>query len=169
MKSEILTAVKMLMLVFWVITPCGLVGRYQRFCRAEGGDSRPMFLRNVGISPQVHTALKPRRTTSTILGNIFHGIGYTNFEMRYLLFYNLYFIGLYVYLWQTQNYCKDNDSMDNTLHRTIKFLFEKKRCDGVDYIKLPQVQCRPLVNTVMKVQIPLEARNFLMTLLSASK
>jgi hypothetical protein len=27
----ILTAVKMPMLVFWVVTACGLVGRYQRF------------------------------------------------------------------------------------------------------------------------------------------
>jgi hypothetical protein len=30
-KSEVLTAVKMSMLVFWVVTPCGLVGRHQRF------------------------------------------------------------------------------------------------------------------------------------------
>jgi hypothetical protein len=31
MRFEVLTAVKMLMLVFWIVTPCGLVGRYQRF------------------------------------------------------------------------------------------------------------------------------------------
>jgi hypothetical protein len=31
MRSVVLTAVKMSMLVFWVVTPCGLVGRYQRF------------------------------------------------------------------------------------------------------------------------------------------
>jgi hypothetical protein len=30
-KSEVLTAVKMSMLFFWVITPCGLASRYQRF------------------------------------------------------------------------------------------------------------------------------------------
>jgi hypothetical protein len=48
-------------LVFWVVTPCGLVGRYQRFggtysvlCPEDGGS---MFFRNVGISLQVHTAL----------------------------------------------------------------------------------------------------------------
>jgi hypothetical protein len=28
MRFEVLTAVKMWMLVFWVVTPCGLVGRY---------------------------------------------------------------------------------------------------------------------------------------------
>jgi hypothetical protein len=33
-RSEVLTAVKMSILVFWVVTPCGLVGRYQRFGRA---------------------------------------------------------------------------------------------------------------------------------------
>jgi hypothetical protein len=30
-RSEVLTAVKLSMLVFWVVTPFGLVGRYQRF------------------------------------------------------------------------------------------------------------------------------------------
>jgi hypothetical protein len=29
-RFEFLTAVKMLMLLLWVVTPCGLVGRYQR-------------------------------------------------------------------------------------------------------------------------------------------
>jgi hypothetical protein len=31
MGFEVLTAVKMSMLVFWVVKPNGLVGRYQRF------------------------------------------------------------------------------------------------------------------------------------------
>jgi hypothetical protein len=31
MRSEVLTEVKMSMLVFWVVTPCGLVDRYQHF------------------------------------------------------------------------------------------------------------------------------------------
>jgi hypothetical protein len=39
MKSEVLTAVKMSLLVFWVVTPCGLAGRYQRF---EGSYSLKM-------------------------------------------------------------------------------------------------------------------------------
>jgi hypothetical protein len=30
-RSDVLTAAKMSMLVFWVVTPCGLVGRYQSF------------------------------------------------------------------------------------------------------------------------------------------
>jgi hypothetical protein len=40
-KCEVLMAVKMSMLVFWVVTPCELAGRYQHF-RKEDGDS--MFL-----------------------------------------------------------------------------------------------------------------------------
>jgi hypothetical protein len=31
MRFEVLTAAKMLMLFFWIVTPCTLVGRYQRF------------------------------------------------------------------------------------------------------------------------------------------
>jgi hypothetical protein len=50
-KSEVLTTVKM-MLLFWVVTPCGLVGRHQRFgetyfLSTEDGGST--FLRNVVI------------------------------------------------------------------------------------------------------------------------
>jgi hypothetical protein len=79
MKSEVLTAVKMSTLSFWVVTPCGLVCRYQRFGATyclhlqgwshfsvfspEDGDS--MLLRNVGIYIRVRTASQPRRTTST--------------------------------------------------------------------------------------------------------
>jgi hypothetical protein len=31
MRTEVLTAVKLSVLVVWVVTPCGLVGRYQCF------------------------------------------------------------------------------------------------------------------------------------------
>jgi hypothetical protein len=31
MRFSVLTAVNMSMLVYWVVTPCGLVGRYKRF------------------------------------------------------------------------------------------------------------------------------------------
>jgi hypothetical protein len=64
MRFEVPT-VMMLMLVFWVMTPCGLTGDYQHFggthClyrqhfSPEDGDS--IFLANVGINLQVHTAL----------------------------------------------------------------------------------------------------------------
>jgi hypothetical protein len=60
MKFEILTAMQMSMLVFRVVTPCVLVGRY--FSSEDGGD---MFLRNVGIYLQDHTALQPGRPTAT--------------------------------------------------------------------------------------------------------
>jgi hypothetical protein len=31
MRFEVLPAVKVSMLIFWVVMPCGLTGRYQRF------------------------------------------------------------------------------------------------------------------------------------------
>jgi hypothetical protein len=31
MRFEVLTTVNFPMLVFWIVTPCGLIGRYQRF------------------------------------------------------------------------------------------------------------------------------------------
>jgi hypothetical protein len=66
--------IEFLMLVVWVVTPCGLVDRRRYQCfggtycpifRAEDGGS--IFLRNVGIYLQVHTVLQPRRPTSTSL------------------------------------------------------------------------------------------------------
>jgi hypothetical protein len=78
MRFEVLTAASMKMAVFWVIAPCSLVEVYQYFrgtcCLhhhgsspfsfgAENGDS--MFLWNVGIYLQVHTALQSRRQTLT--------------------------------------------------------------------------------------------------------
>jgi hypothetical protein len=41
------------MLVFWVVTPCGLIGRHQSFGRNEDGSG--MFLLNVGIYHAVTT------------------------------------------------------------------------------------------------------------------
>jgi hypothetical protein len=54
-------------LVSWVVTPCGIVGRYQLFgetycLHLQGGR---MFLRNADIYVQVHTTLQPKRQTST--------------------------------------------------------------------------------------------------------
>jgi hypothetical protein len=51
---EVLTAVKMLILVFWVVMQCGLAS-------AEDGDS--MFLQNSGIYLQVHMVSQPKRPT----------------------------------------------------------------------------------------------------------
>jgi hypothetical protein len=66
-RYEVLTAMKMSMFVFWVVTPCGLVSRFQRFGEThfspEDGDST--FPRNVFICLQVHTALQLRKPTST--------------------------------------------------------------------------------------------------------
>jgi hypothetical protein len=50
----------MSMLAFWVVTPCGLLGKYQHFFfRAKDRDS--MFLRNVDLCLKVDTTLQPRR------------------------------------------------------------------------------------------------------------
>jgi hypothetical protein len=61
-RYEVLTAVRMSMLFSWIMTPCRLVGRYQRFFSPEDGDS--IFLRNV-IYLRVYRASQLRRTTSS--------------------------------------------------------------------------------------------------------
>jgi hypothetical protein len=62
MRYKVLTAVNMVMVVFWVVTACGLVCRYRRFgatyFNPEDGGSK--YLRTFGIYLQVHTALLPR-------------------------------------------------------------------------------------------------------------
>jgi hypothetical protein len=85
------------MLIFWVVKPCGLVGRYQRF----GGtyclhlqrwnhfspkDRDSMFLRNVGIYLQALTALQPR-TTTTCSKRTFHAT--ENFPYPFWILRNL--------------------------------------------------------------------------------
>lgn len=54
LKSEILTAMKIAMLLLWVVTPCGLVRKYRRFRRTYslilwGGHGDNMFLRKNGV------------------------------------------------------------------------------------------------------------------------
>jgi hypothetical protein len=86
MRFEVPNAVKISMLVFWVVTPCGLAGRYKHFeeytisnLSPEDGDN--MFLRNVDLDLQVHTTLLPTRQTLIL------------FHFIYLLF-SFYFIVL---------------------------------------------------------------------------
>jgi hypothetical protein len=55
-KTEVLTAVQMLTLVFWVVTPCGLVWRYHSFSPEDGGS---MFLRNVMSQPRWNGKTEP--------------------------------------------------------------------------------------------------------------
>jgi hypothetical protein len=70
-KFEVLKAAKMLMLIIWVVPPCGFVVKTNvseehtaTSFRAKYGGR--MFVRKVGIYPQVHTTLPPRRPTSTM-------------------------------------------------------------------------------------------------------
>lgn len=51
-------------MVFWVVTPCGLIGGYQ-----DGGC---MFLKYVSTHLQVHTASQPTRSPLTTDGQNFH-------------------------------------------------------------------------------------------------
>jgi hypothetical protein len=75
---ELLLVMKLSLLVFWVVMPCGLAGRYKRFggiyclhlqsmmeavCSSE---------RNVGIYLQVHTTLQTRKPTLTVPKLIIH-------------------------------------------------------------------------------------------------
>jgi hypothetical protein len=73
MRFEVLTVVKTSVLVFWVVTLCGLAYRYQHLggtyclCIFSPEDGDIMFLRNTGICLQVHMVLQPRRPTLTIV------------------------------------------------------------------------------------------------------
>jgi len=62
---EIFTAVMFQAEVFWVVTPCNIVVRYQRFgdpySLQDPQDGGSMDLRNVGILPQHYTASQLRR------------------------------------------------------------------------------------------------------------
>jgi hypothetical protein len=63
---EVLTAVKISIVVFWVVTPCSLVGGYQLL----GGTYRlhiqyEVLIREGGNHLQDHTASQPRRPQST--------------------------------------------------------------------------------------------------------
>jgi hypothetical protein len=71
MRSDILTAVKTSMLVFWVVAHCRLTSRYQTFGGTHNlhilpEDGSNIFLRNVGIYLEVRTALIPRTPTWTV-------------------------------------------------------------------------------------------------------
>jgi hypothetical protein len=65
LRFEVLTAMKMSVLVFCVVTPCGLVGRYQHSGLTLKMET--LFLQNVSIDLQVQRALQPRRQTLIIL------------------------------------------------------------------------------------------------------
>jgi hypothetical protein len=56
------------MLVLCIVTPCGLVTRYQHVREKKTVSifrTKIMFLRNIGIYLQVHAALLSRKPTST--------------------------------------------------------------------------------------------------------
>jgi hypothetical protein len=67
LKSHILTAAKMAMLVFRVVTARRLAGRYRRFgtFSLHGKDRDNMFIRNDSIYLEVRMILQPTRTTLT--------------------------------------------------------------------------------------------------------
>jgi hypothetical protein len=72
---EFFTEVKMMIVVLWVVTPCGLAGGYQRFGGTlnpvDGGDR---FLRDVSNHIQNYTASQPRGPQSIpLLGNKIYG------------------------------------------------------------------------------------------------
>lgn len=74
MRSEILTAVKMPMLVLWIVTMLTLIGRYQHFVgrylfhllclRTSGFRMKAVFFRSFEIYIRVNAAIQPRRPTS---------------------------------------------------------------------------------------------------------
>jgi hypothetical protein len=65
-------AVKVLMLVFWVVMPCRIVGSYTE----DGGC---MFFRNIRMYLQVHMVLRSKRPTS-VINNLLHSPSFVNME-----------------------------------------------------------------------------------------
>jgi hypothetical protein len=69
--NEVLTTVRMTM--FWVLAPCGLIGRYVSEKHtvstfgAEGGDSMFFFFRNAGIYLRIYMASKPRTSSYFVM------------------------------------------------------------------------------------------------------
>lgn len=58
-RYEAVTTVKASMLVFWIVAPCGLAGRYQQFKAKNGGN---MFLKMTGIYLQIPHGLTTQKT-----------------------------------------------------------------------------------------------------------
>jgi hypothetical protein len=66
-RFKVLTAVKMTSF-FWVVTPCGLAGRYQHFkCHFNPEDGDSTFLQNVGTYLQVQTTTTKNNINIPIL------------------------------------------------------------------------------------------------------
>jgi hypothetical protein len=70
MRFEVLKALKMQVMVFRVVTPCGLqvepnVSEEHTVTIFRAEDRDNMFLQNDGIYLQVHMVLQPGRSTST--------------------------------------------------------------------------------------------------------
>jgi hypothetical protein len=73
MRCDVLTAVNMSMLVFWVVTPCRLLGRYQRF----GKHTVPIF--RVKVPKRWYLPTSPRDVT----------IQKTNIDIYFNLLFNI--------------------------------------------------------------------------------
>jgi hypothetical protein len=70
-RVEVLMVTKLFMLVFCIVTLCGLVCAVHAIISEKDifspEDGASMFLQNFGVYPQVNTALLPRRPTLTSL------------------------------------------------------------------------------------------------------
>jgi hypothetical protein len=54
MRLEVLTAVKISLLVFWVVMPCGLVGRYQCFGETYCHTTRMLLFGTHNLRKLIH-------------------------------------------------------------------------------------------------------------------
>jgi hypothetical protein len=75
LRFEVLRAVQMSVLVLWVVTPCGLVGRYQRF-----GGTFCFHLQD--LSPEDGSGMFIRNYTNLVRES---GMGYNNVYGNILL------------------------------------------------------------------------------------
>jgi hypothetical protein len=74
MRYKVHTAMKMSMLVLWVVTPCELVGRYQclagTYCLFSPEDGGSIFLRNIGICLQNPHGVTTQKSNIEIISNV---------------------------------------------------------------------------------------------------
>jgi hypothetical protein len=92
--------VKIWMFLFWVLTPCGFVGKHQCFRETQSPSSglkmEAVFLWNVDMYLQVHTALQLRRPTRT------QPVLWTQWSGRSVK-PHAYVLGMYIVLWFTSS------------------------------------------------------------------
>jgi hypothetical protein len=131
MRFEVLTAVKMSMLVFWVVTPCELVDRHQRFggayCLHLQGWGEFMF-RRTRLGVQWTCFRKKQRKLEALLGSLCIQVDFIILKrfsvkkkriglhsIKYRFNWDFHFLCETFSLW-----CKLKETQQNLIHANLK-------------------------------------------------